>query len=107
MKKTNLIFQLIFLNLFLLSITSCEKDDHSIVESKTQNGILQEVMRDVGNFKIAFGDTRKIYMMNPDGSSVEQLADGSPISGYVSWSPNAKYVYYASAKGPAETAWEA
>ena len=46
-------------------------------------------------------------MMSADGSDVVQLADGSPIAGYVSWGPNAKYVYFASAKGPQGSAWEA
>lgn len=57
--------------------------------------------------KIAFGDLQNIYMMNPDGSNRQLLADGSPASGYVAWGPEAQHVYFASAKGPAESAWEA
>jgi len=76
-------------------------------KSKEQESVIQEIGTALKNYKIAFGDTRKIYMMNPDGSNVEELTDASPISGYVSWSPDAKYVYYASAKGASGTAWEA
>ncbi len=81
--------------------------DPTDTTSSTNSELLKEVAIDLDGYKIAFGDTQKIYMMNPDGSNVEQLADAGPVSGYVSWGPNAEYVYYASAKGPAETAWEA
>ncbi|WP_299157328.1 hypothetical protein [uncultured Tenacibaculum sp.] len=40
-------------------------------------------------YKIAFGDTKKIYLMNPDGSNVEELVDASPVLGYVSWDEKA------------------
>lgn len=88
----------------LVLCTACSTDDDSSI---TNNTLIQQIASGLSGYKIAFGDTQKIYMMNPDGSNVEELADASPISGYVSWSPDAKYVYYASAKGPAETAWEA
>lgn len=58
-------------------------------------------------YKIAFTNEAKVFMINPDGSEVEELADGSPISGYVSWGPDANYVYFASAKGAEGSAWEA
>jgi hypothetical protein len=73
----------------------------------SQADTLLSVKTDLRGYKIAFGDTRDIYMMNPDGSDVEKLADAGPISGYVSWSEDASYVYFASAKGSAESAWEA
>jgi len=69
--------------------------------------ILQSALAANSGYKVAFGDTKKIWMMNPDGSDVTELADGNPISGYVSWGPEAKYVYFTSAKGPNESAWEA
>lgn len=99
--------------IFVVSITfflSCEADDTPDTiptTTKPTSTILQEIKKDLGNHKIAFGDTEKIYMMDPDGSNVVELADAGPISGYVSWSPDAKYVYFASAKGPAKSAWEA
>ncbi|CAM1345251.1 TolB family protein [Tenacibaculum amylolyticum] len=89
----------------IISCVSCKKNEDTILSSATE--LTKQIATDLEGYKIAFGDTRNIYMMNPDGSNVELLADASPISGYVSWSPDAKYVYYASAKGPAETAWEA
>jgi len=69
--------------------------------------ILQNAMNANIGHKIAFGNLDDIYMMNPDGSERELLADGRPISGYVAWSHDAQYVYFASAKGEAESAWEA
>lgn len=69
--------------------------------------ILQAVSHANPGYKIAFTDETHIYMMNPDGSDKEVLADGSPIAGYVAWSADAYHVYFASAKGPAESAWEA
>ena len=91
-------------------VFSCSEADDTpdpIADPEINDVILQEIAMDLSGYKIAFGDTQKIYIMNPNGTSVEELADASPISGYVSWSPDAQYVYYASAKGPAETAWEA
>jgi dipeptidyl aminopeptidase/acylaminoacyl peptidase len=69
--------------------------------------LLTEVRENLAGYKIAYGTETSIMMMDADGTNAEELTDASPISGYVSWSPDAKYVYYASAKGPAETAWEA
>lgn len=100
---TNKILLINILVLGLLMTTSCKK----VVIPPENNMLLKEVATDLKGYKIAFGNTQKIYMMNPDGTNIEQLADASPISGYVSWGPDAEYVYYASAKGPAETAWEA
>jgi len=93
--------------------TNCEADDtpdkinNNGNSSGSNTTITQQITVDLSGYKIAFGDTEKIYIMNPDGSNVEELTDASPISGYVSWSPDAKYVYYASAKGDDGTAWEA
>lgn len=102
------IYKLIVL-LTIINFTSCSNDDTDVVTTNptTETTLKQEITTDLAGYKIAFGDTQKIYMMNPDGSAVEELADGAPISGYVSWSPDAKYVYFASAKGEAESAWEA
>ncbi|OCQ23118.1 hypothetical protein A7985_03985 [Pseudoalteromonas luteoviolacea] len=69
--------------------------------------ILQSVVSSNPNYKIAYTDESYVYMMSPDGSNITMLADGSPIAGYVSWGPDAKFVYFASAKGEAESAWEA
>lgn len=69
--------------------------------------ILQAVSRANPGYKIAFTDETQIYMMNPDGSGKEALADGSPIAGYVAWSSDGYHVYFASAKGREEAAWEA
>jgi len=108
--KTILINSLILISSLIFS--NCEADDTPDA-TNTGNGagnnstLSQQIAADLPGYKVAFGDTEKIYMMNPDGSNVEELADASPISGYVSWSQDAKYVYYASAKGPSETAWEA
>jgi hypothetical protein len=75
--------------------------------SDSDHEILQSASAANTGYKIAYGDTSKIWMMNPDGTQVTQLADGGPVSGYVSWGPEAKYVYFSSAKGPAHSAWEA
>ncbi len=92
----------------IVLIVSCSKDEgDELVQSNNNPELLSQIVTDLSGYKIAFGDTQKIYMMNPDGSNIEELADAGPISGYVSWSQDAQYVYYASAKGPAETAWEA
>ena len=45
------------------------------------NEILLSAQAANSGYKIAYGDTSKIWMMNPDGSEVTELADGSPISG--------------------------
>lgn len=97
----------VFLFGIALTLNACENEDDSIKPSNTNSELLSQIKEDLDGYKIAFGDTKKIYMMDPDGENVEELADASPISGYVSWSQDAKYVYYASAKGPKETAWEA
>jgi len=81
-------------------------DDHS-VGTDINHEILQSALAANSGYKVAYGDTTKIWMMNPDGSDVTELADASPISGYVSWGPEADYVYFASAKGANESAWEA
>lgn len=69
--------------------------------------ILQSAVAGNPDFKIAFTNQSKIFMMNPDATEVVELADASPIAGYVSWGPEAQFVYFASAKGPAESSWEA
>lgn len=107
------IFLNTFILIFSLILTNCEAEDtpdatSNTVSNATNNAlILHQISTDLSGYKIAFVNTEKIYMMKPDGTNIEELADAGPISGYVSWSPDAKYVYYASAKGPAETAWEA
>lgn len=71
------------------------------------NEILQSAIAGNPDYKIAFTNQAKVLMMNPDGTEITELADASPIAGYVSWSPDAQFVYFASAKGPEESAWEA
>ncbi|WP_299883531.1 hypothetical protein [uncultured Lacinutrix sp.] len=97
--------------ILIIAFLGCSEADDTpdpiIINPETNNTLLQEVATDLNGYKIAFGDTEKIYMMNPNGSNIEELANAGPISGYVSWSPDAKYVYYASAKGATGTAWEA
>ena len=64
-------------------------------------------------YRIAYTDDSRIWMMSPDATDRIELADGSPAAGYVSWSPDARYVYFLSARGSAENtgsignAWEA
>jgi Tol biopolymer transport system component len=107
MLKMNL--RMIITVLIFVFLRCSEADDtpDPVITTGNTTTILQEIATDLNGYKIAFGDTQKIYMMNPDGSNVEELANGGPVSGYVSWSPDAKYVYFASAKGLAENAWEA
>ncbi len=81
--------------------------DESNIGGNNNHEILQSALAANSGYKVAYGDTTKIWLMNPDGSQVTELVDASPISGYVSWGPNAKYVYFASAKGVSESAWEA
>lgn len=102
-----MVFTLLMISVLLSCSEADDTPDPTNTTDPTNSVLLQEVAADLQGYKIAFGDTQKIYMMNPDGSNVEQLADAGPISGYVSWGPNVEYIYYASAKGPAETAWEA
>ncbi len=94
MTKKLLTLGIIALSIF--AIMSCSKDD-DITPTVNSTETIQQIATDLEGYKVAFGDTKKIYMMNPDGSNVEELTDASPISGYVSWSPDARYVYYASA----------
>ena len=102
------IYKLIMV-LTIINFTSCNNEDTDVVTTNTttETTLKQEIATHLVGHKIAFGDTQKIYMMNTDGSAVEELTNGEPISGYVSWSPDAKYVYFASAKGEAESALEA
>ena len=73
----------------------------------SDNSLLQAALAGNPNHKIAFTNGSKVMMMSADGSNLTELADGSPIAGYVSWGPDAKYVYFASAKGEKGSAWEA
>ena len=91
----------LILLLFLL-FAACKKNN---TEYKRQ--LLEEIKEDLSGYKIAYSTESKIMIMDVDGTNVEELADAAPISGYISWSNDAQFVYYASAKGPAETAWEA
>lgn len=79
------------------------ESDGSETEESAQE-LLQQIQRDLQGYKIAFSDEQDIYMMNPDGSELTMLADGSPIAGYVSWGHDARHVYYVSAQGPEESA---
>ena len=80
---------------------------HSVQPGVGQaNDILQAVKAANPGYKIAFTDETNVFMMSPDGTNVTLLADGSPIAGYVSWGPNGEYVYFASARGEAQSAWE-
>ena len=97
---------LCILALSIFAMISCSKSN-DVTPTVNSSETIKQIATNLEGYKVAFGDTKKIYMMNPDGSNVEELTDASPISGYVSWSPDAKYVYYASAKGVAKTAWEA
>ncbi|MEM7371884.1 MAG: hypothetical protein AAF587_24935 [Bacteroidota bacterium] len=99
--------QAIFLTglLLYLLFLSCEKPIPPL--DPTTSALLKEVKADLSDYKIAYGTQSKIMMMEVDGTNAEGLTDASPVSGYVSWSPDARYVYYAGAKGPAGTAWEA
>ena len=69
--------------------------------------LLLEVKSDLAGYKIAYATQRDIMMMDPNGTNSEVLAEAGPVAGYISWSADARYVYYASTKGPSETAWEA
>ncbi len=69
--------------------------------------VLQDAAAANQGRKIAFGDEFKIYMMDPDGTDIQELANGSPNAGYVSWGPEAEYVYFASTRGSGNSAWEA
>ena len=93
--------------LIIVLISACQKENSITPVSPDNSPLLQEVKSSLEGYKIAYGTETKIMMMDVDGTNVEELADGAPISGYISWSADAQYVYYASAKGPAETAWEA
>jgi len=108
-KKHSLHFMMTLMIAVLLIYSCSEADDTPDPTNPTNSMLLQEVASDLSGYKIAFGNAENgnIYMMDPDGSNIELLAEAGPVSGYVSWSEDAKYVYYASAKGPAETAWEA
>ena len=92
--------KMIYLIFILGSLNSCKKNE-------IKKELLEEVKTNLPDYKIAYGDTKKIWMMDSDGTNSIELTDAGPISGYVCWSPDAEYVYYASAKGPKETAWEA
>jgi len=91
---------------FTVTLNSDIKDDEP-KDELSDSEILQNALNANPGYKIAFGNLDDIYMMNPDGSERVLLADGKPISGYVAWSHDAQYVYFASAKGEAESAWEA
>ena len=91
----------------IFCFASCKKGKPITPINPNTSELLKEVKEGLGTYKIAYGTEYKIIMMDVDGTNSIELADGSPNCGYVSWSSDAKYVYYASAKGPSETAWEA
>ncbi len=91
-------------------VNSTKEGDSSTVTDSTDadsSNVLQDVAAANSGHKIAFGDEFTIYMMDPDGTGVQELANGSPNAGYVSWGPQAEYVYFASTRGPDNSAWEA
>ena len=72
--------------------------------------LLRDAVAALPNYKIAYGDENRILMANPDGSGETVLAPATtPASaaGYVAWGPRAQYVYFASNRGAAGSAWEA
>ena len=98
--------KMILLLMVALSFAACKNDtiENNIADNSE---LLQEVKNNLNGYKIAYSTESNIMMMDVDGTNVEELADAAPISGYISWSIDAQFVYYASAKGPSETAWEA
>lgn len=106
MKKQTQIMAILLACGCIIAIVGIYKFNY-LADKSGYDVILNQAAIDLNGYKIAFSDTKNIYMMNPDGSQVEQLADTGPVSGYVSWGPEAEYVYYASAKGSQGTAWEA
>lgn len=88
-------------------LVSYKNDTQYTANLNSNSPLIYEVGKSLKGYKIAFGNTENIYMMNPDGSNIVKLADAGPVSGYVSWGPNAEYIYYASAKGRSGSAWEA
>ncbi len=94
-----------------IGIFACSKDQMGNEEVGAGNVINEALLNvaasDLVGYKIAFGDEFDIYMMNVDGSSKEKLTNGGENSGYVSWGPNANFVYFASVRGSLESAWEA
>lgn len=70
------------------------------------NGIdlLSDVQKDLEGYKIAFaspadnknGSDNEIYLMDPNGTNVDQLTSNGSDNVYPSWGPNAKYIYYVS-----------
>lgn len=71
-------------------ITTSEDIDSTALGASLDHEILQAVSGANPGYKIAFTDETQIYMMNPDGSGKETLADGSPIAGYVAWSSDGR-----------------
>ena len=106
MKKTAIL-------VLTIVILACSKDDSNEGGTTTVNIINQDLLdqsaADLIGYKIAFGDEYDIYMMNPDGSNIEKLTNGGENSGYVSWSPDGQYIYFASVRGDNINgeAWEA
>lgn len=96
-----------------IAVMACTRDESDEGGIRTGNTINQELLNqaneDLAGYKIAFGDEFDIYIMNPDGSNLEKLTENGEISGYVSWSPDAQYVYFASVRGDNidGEAWEA
>lgn len=90
----------------LVIFSSCKK------EFRKGKVINQELLNSAGHdlpgYKIAFTDLYNIYIMNADGTDAESLTTGGKISGYVSWSEDAEYVYFAGVhSSEANAAWEA
>lgn len=102
------ISSLLVLTVMISIFSSCRKD-YSLQETTAINTeLLKRAGKDLEGYKIAFTDLFNVYMMNPDGSSVEALTKGGRIAGYVSWSPDAKYVYFSGVHEISSVAaWEA
>lgn len=100
----------IFVMLLIIAslISSCRKDNSLQDGTAINSELLSQAGEDLVGYKIAFTDVFNVYMMNPDGSKVEALTKGGKISGYVSWSPDAEYVYFAGVHEISSiAAWEA
>jgi len=80
----------------MILVLSCQVVRVSAPINDEYNEVLAGAQQANQGYKIAFGDERKIYMMNRDGTEIEVLAEGGNNAGYISWSPDAEYVYFIS-----------
>ena len=92
-----------------LNLNGLDRPLYRAVGEESQR-LLRDAVAALPNYKIAYGDESRILMANPDGSGETVLAPATtPASaaGYVAWGPRAQYVYFASNRGAAGSAWEA